>query len=78
MTVVQLTTNLRIWYDRYATELSATSNKSSAEREAEEVICTASLEDTGRILVRSRAASDLHSAQDILPLLSRLVSAEVQ
>ena len=38
MTVVQLTANLRIWYDRYTAEIAAASLKTAAEKEAEEVI----------------------------------------
>ncbi len=38
MTVVQLTANLRVWYDQYAAEISAASLKTAAEKEAEEVI----------------------------------------
>lgn len=39
MTVVQLTHNLHIWYDRMAAAIEASTSKSAAEKEAEKVTC---------------------------------------
>lgn len=39
MTTLQLTSNLRIWYDRYTAEVGASAVKTAAEKEAEKVDC---------------------------------------
>lgn len=51
MTIVQLTANLRIWYDRYTAEIAASPQKTLAEKEAEEVVLNESrLHDVKSIL----------------------------